>query len=507
MLPGFHADPSICRVGDDYYLATSSFEYFPGVPIFHSRDLVHWRQIGNVLTRKSQLNLEGLGSSLGIYAPTLRYHRGTFYMVTTVVGGGGNFYVTAPDAAGPWSDPVWLDREGADPSLFFDEDGKVYYQRQVGGRDGFIGQHELNPGTGRPEGEMRDLWSGTGGIWPEGPHMYKVGDCYYLLISEGGTSYEHCLTVARSRSPWGPFESNSANPILTHRHLPEHPFHALGHGDFVETPGGWWVVFLGIRPRGGRFHHLGRETFLAPVEWSGDGWPVVNGARPISESLPVPALATHEFSREPVRDDFTNAELEPCWQFVRNPDPQCWSLTERPGWLRLRGLAGSLRDTAPVAFVGRAQTAFTMRISARMDFDPKSPCEEAGLALRGNERNHCIAGIRLRDGARRAFLRTVLDDLAVEHFSDAVLPDAAVVFSIVAEPLRYTFFVRESEGVDVALGSLPTQELSTEVLSAQKAAEVMTFTGVYAGVYASGNGRPSSEPADFDWFDFEIGGN
>ena len=240
ILSGFYPDPSICRVGDDYYLVNSSFEYFPGVPIFHSKDLVHWRQIGYCLTRKSQVPLDRIQSSGGIYAPTLRYYDGTFYMVTTNVYGGGNFYVTAKNPAGLWSEPVWFHDGGIDPSLFFDDDGKVYYTRHEGMGDGYIAQQFLNLETGRLEGPLKNIWRGTGGVWPEGPHLYKIRGKYFLMIAEGGTSYDHMVTIARSDSPFGPFESNPNNPILTHRNRTDHPIQALGHADFVETPDGWW---------------------------------------------------------------------------------------------------------------------------------------------------------------------------------------------------------------------------------------------------------------------------
>src|SRR4030042_2877344 len=217
IISGFYPDPSICRVGEDYYLFTSSFEYFPGVPIFHSKDLVHWRQIGYCLTRKSQLPLNNVRASGGIYAPTLRYHDGTFYMVTTNVDGGGNFYVTAKNPAGPWSEPVWLDHSGMDPSLFFDDDGKVYYTRHEGAGDGYVAQRILNIETGKLEGPLRKIWGGTGGVWVESPHLYKINGKYYLTAAEGGTSYGHTQVIARSDSPWGPFESCPYNPILTHR--------------------------------------------------------------------------------------------------------------------------------------------------------------------------------------------------------------------------------------------------------------------------------------------------
>jgi xylan 1,4-beta-xylosidase len=276
VIRGFHPDPSICRVGDDYYLAVSSFEFFPGVPLFHSRDLVNWRKIGHALTRQSQLDLSQARCSQGIFAPTLRHHEGTFYLTTTNVGGGGNFLVTATDPAGPWSDPVWIDRDAFDPSLFFDDDGRVYYTRREGQR---IAQAEIDVRSGRLGTPLRIIADAFSSTDAEGPHLYKSNGFYYLLCAEGGTGYGHMVTIGRSRSPWGPFESCPWNPILTHRHVIPSPIRYTGHGDLVQTPdGAWWMVFLGTRhhPRRGYcFHVLGREVFLAPVTWR-DDWPIVN---------------------------------------------------------------------------------------------------------------------------------------------------------------------------------------------------------------------------------------
>ena len=220
ILSGMYPDPSICRVGADFYLVTSSFEYFPGVPIFHSRDLVNWTQIGHVLTRESQLNLTGVYSSGGIYAPTLRHHAGRFYMITTLVGSpkpGGNFYVTADDPRGPWSDPIWIDKDGFDPSLLF-ADGEVYYLRDGKGPTNDhprVYQARLEPGMGTLRDPMQVIWEGTGGIWPEGAHLYKMKGRYYLFAAEGGTEYGHAEVVGRSDSPFGPFEPSPRNPILS----------------------------------------------------------------------------------------------------------------------------------------------------------------------------------------------------------------------------------------------------------------------------------------------------
>lgn len=501
VLPGFYADPSICKVGDDYYLVTSTFEYFPGVPIFQSRDLVNWKQIGHVLTRKSQLNLDKMRASRGIFAPTIRHHNGTFYMITTHVGGGGNFYVTATNVAGPWSEPVWLDRAGIDPSLFFDDDGKVYYTRQVDGERGYSGQQILNLETGKLEGDIKELWRGTGGVWPEGPHLYKVNGKYYLMISEGGTSYDHMITVARSDSPWGPFEPNPKNPILTHRHLPDNPFQALGHGDLVETPDGWWVTFLGFRPQGGRYHHLGRETFLAPVTWQ-DGWPVINGGQPIPAVLPAPKLKPSPWPQEAERDEFDSPALRLCWNYLRNPVESDYSLTAKRGTLRLHGSAITLNDVDSPTFIGRRQTALHCRAATRLSFNPRETNEEAGLALRGNDNNHFEIGITLRDGVRKVFFRQVLDGKTIEPMTYADVPDGDLILSVKAEPLAYEFFYQPDGGAEISLGRAWTRDLSTEQMNTQRNAG-FNFTGVYIGLYTTGNGRRSTVPADFDWFDYQ----
>ncbi len=506
IIPGFYPDPSICRVGDDYYLVNSSFEYFPGVPIFHSKDLVHWRQIGHVLTRKSQLNLDHEYSSGGIFAPTLRYHQGTFYMITTKVGGGGgNFYVTATNAAGPWSDPVWLDREGIDPSLFFEDDGTVYYTRQVDGEHGYSGQQILNLQTGKLEGPRKELWRGTGGVWPEGPHLYKVHGKYYLMISEGGTSFNHSLTIARSDTPWGPFEPDPENPILTHRTLPENPLQGLGHGDLVETPDGWWIVFLGFRPQGGPFQHLGRETFLAPVTWT-NGWPRINDGQPITATLPAPKLPPYSWPSEPARDDFDTTNLSLHWCFVRNPAAADYSLTERPGWLRLRGAAATLNDEQSPTFIGRRQSELNCRLATKLDFQPRQTNEEAGLTLRGNERNHFDLVVALVDGKRQVGLRKIMAGVLGEPVSFHELPPGDVVLTVKAAPETYEFFYQATGGGETSLGTARTRDLSTELLTAQKGAH-FNFTGVVAGLFATGNGRVSSVPADFDWFELAAASN
>ena len=494
ILSGFYPDPSICRVGDDYYLVNSSFEYFPGVPIFHSRDLVHWQQIGYCLTRKSQLNLDHARASGGIYAPTLRYHHGTFYLVTTLVDKGGNFFVTATNPAGPWSEPVWIDHSGIDPSLFFDEDGTVYYDRHEGMGDGFIGQAKLDVQTGKLDGDLKEVWRGTGGVWPEGPHLYKINGKYFIMTAEGGTSYGHMVTIARSDSPWGPFVPNPKNPILTHRDRPDSPFQALGHADLVETPDGWWLVCLGIRPQGGKFHHLGRETYLAPVTWSVDGWPVVNGNGTLELTLPAPHLPQYLWKPEPARDEFSQPVLGLQWNFLRNPYAADWSLTNRPGWLRLKGSAVTMNDQDSPAFVGRRQTDLSCRASTLIAFDPKHDNEEAGLVLRGNEKNHFEIGLTRKDGKRQVFFRKIQDGKTNGPVSYVDSGAGDVILSVEAAPLTYDFFYQVGKEPAKKLGTALTRDLSSEKIDG--------FTGVFMGLYATGNGRKSTVPADFDWFEY-----
>ena len=489
IIPGFHPDPSICRVDTNYYLVNSSFEFFPGVPIYQSQDLVHWRQIGYCLTRKSQLNLDHARDSGGIYAPTLRYHDGTFYMITTLVDTGGNFFVTAKNPAGPWSDPVWVDRSGIDPSLLFDDDGTVYYTRHEGMGDGYIGQSKMDLPTGKPEGALREIWKGTSGVWPEGPHLYKIHGKYYLMIAEGGTSYGHMENIARSDSPWGPFVSDPHNPILTHRDQPEAPIQATGHADLVETPDGWWMVCLGIRPQGGQFHHLGRESYLTSVAWNSNGWPEVHD---VQLTLPAPNLPPSPAQPDPARDDFNSTNLQWQWNFLRNPYPQNYSLTERPGYLRLWGSTVTMNDQDSPAFVGRRQADLACNIDTSLSFDPRHENEEAGLVIRGNSKNHYDLGITWHDGRRQAFLRKILDGKTSGPVRYETIGPGDVVLSVKASPLAYEFVIQSPHDIAKNLGTALTRDLSSE--------KVGGFTGVYIGIYATGNGQTNSVPADFNWF-------
>ena len=513
IIPGFHPDPSICRAGDDFYLANSSCEYFPGVPIFHSRDLVHWEQIGHVLTRPSQLNLDGVKASAGIYAPTLRYHDGVFYMITTLVGQGAhkNFFVTAADPRGPWSEPMLLtNAPGIDPSLFFDDDGKVYY---TGNR---------RPDKVTPESKFREIWlqeielkqkalvGETTVILEEGAlrgannaessHLYKRDGYYYLMIAEGGTGENHAVTVFRSRNVRGPYEGNKKNPILTHRHLGrDYPIACTGHADLVQTPTDeWWMVLLGARPYGNFDYNLGRETFLARVVWE-DGWPVVNpGVGHVEFSAPGPHLTPHPFPAKPARTEFDSPEMGYEWNFLRTPCEPFWSLAERPGWLRLKLRPETLAEQANPSFVGRRITGFAFTATTALEFSPARDGESAGLVVEQSNNFHFRMEILHEDG------RTLVRLTQRRDGKDCVLagqpaPGTNILLRVSAsEPASLNFAFAVEDGKWVELKS----DVDATILSRRIAGG---FTGAFVGLYASGNGKTSSNVADFDWFEYRDG--
>jgi len=502
VIPGFYPDPSVCRVGEDYYLVTSSFEYFPGVPIFHSRDLVNWRQIGYCLTRESQLPLDNVPPSAGIWAPTIRYHSGKFYMTTTLVRQNEpvrNFIVTAEDPAGPWSDPVIIDQGGIDPSLFFDDDGSVYYTTNHGFSEyphGVISMSIIDIETGRRLTDIRPIWPGTGGIAPEGPHLYKIDGVYYLMIAEGGTHYGHMETIARSKSPWGPWEPCPHNPILTHRDDHMTAIQCTGHADLVQAhDGSWWLVHLGVRPAFYQKQYLGRETYLTPVTWDSNGWPVVNsGTKMTFLEMDVPTLPLCPWEKEPARDDFDNPRLRLYWNYLRNPNMADYSLTERPGWLRLRGSKFTLDDWGSPTFLGRRQQHHSMRASTLLDFYPQHEGEEAGLVAIMNSDHHYEIAVVREVRQRNVIVRRRVGDLKVV-VARAALTNGLVILEIIGEKEQYTFGFRYPDGPFLPLSKASTRYLCAEVAD--------TFTGVYLGMYASGNGRASTSPADFDWFEYE----
>ncbi|AEI44639.1 arabinofuranosidase [Paenibacillus mucilaginosus KNP414] len=517
ILPGMYPDPSICRVGEDYYMAASTFEYYPGVPIFHSRDLVNWRQLGHALDRPSQLNLDGVQVSRGIYAPTLRYHEGTFYMITTFVENATsvrrNFYVTAQDPAGPWSEPYWLeDAPGIDPSLFFDDDGRVYYtgNRMPPGGQLYpkhmeIWLQELDLNTHQLTGPKFSLWDGAlkGIHAQEGPHLYKVNGYYYLFIAEGGTGFTHSVTVARSESLTGPYESCKRNPILTHRHLGStSPIANVGHVDIVETQNGeWWMVCLASRPYGGSHRNLGRETFLVPMGWE-DGWPVVNPGKGVVELESVrPNLPEQRWSSLPACDHFDAPMLEDRWNFIRTPRGEFWSLEERPGYLRLRLKGDKITEPGNPAFVGRRQQHMSFAVRTAVEFAPQAAGEAAGLVLYQSPDYQIrveIVAAGSGAGTGGAAVRVVRREAGEERVL-AAREVSAVRLYLLAEAhgqsLRFAVAERAENWLTLA------EEIDGRLLSPDSAG---SFVGAYIGLFAESGDAPASagRAADFDYFEY-----
>jgi alpha-N-arabinofuranosidase len=505
ILKGFYPDPSICRVGEDYYLVTSSFEYFPGIPIFHSKDLVHWEQIGHVLNRPSQLNLDSVRVSGGVYAPTIRFHEGVFYVINTLIGKGGNFYVTATNPAGPWSDPVWIkDAPGIDPSLFFDTDNKVYYtgngrpvdntpdskKRHIWLQEFDLKQQKL---VGEKtiilvEGALHDAQSA------EAPHIYKKDGFYYLIIAEGGTGENHAVTVFRSKNIRGPYESNKKNPILTHRNLGRnYPIACTGHADIVDTQNGeWWMVLLGVRPYGGFHYNLGRETFLTPVSWE-ENWPVVNpGIGKVLFKQEGPNLPIFSIKQKLAIEEFDADTLGIEWNFLRTPNTKFWSLQENKGSLRIHLLPETITQLVSPAFIGRRQQDTSFEASCKMTFTPQLPNETAGLVLFMNNDYHFRFEKINKDGVgqlvvikRHAGKETIL--------ASSPCNQKSIELGVFAIGQAYGFKFKQANGTWKTIIS----NVDGRTLSRINAGG---FTGTYIGMYASSNGTVSSNYADFEWF-------
>ena len=487
VIPGFYSDPSVCRVGEDYYLVNSTFEYFPGVPVFHSKDLIHWEQIGSCITRATQLP-----KGLNIFATTIRYNKGVFYMITTNVGTGGNFFVTATDPAGSWSDPIWTDAQGIDPDLFFDEDGRVYLISST-----FI-LHEIDMKSGKFSSEGRKVWNGTGGRYAEGPHIYKKDGFYYLMAAEGGTEEAHSETIARSNSIWGPYNANPANPILAHANAAGqgNPIQGVGHADLVQAHDGtWWIVFHGYRnisSMGGVHHIAGRETCLAPVSWPKNGWPVINGNGTVTVNMTCPTLPFQIFPEQPARLNFDDKAPGLEWNYLRYPDFNNYSLTQRPGFLRLIGSEQTIENQKSPSFTGRRIRDLNFTASTCVEFDPKKENEEAGLILLNNG-THFDLLIKQSKGKRVLVARFRFGSVLHETEALALKP-GPVILSIQGQ--RSTFVFSYAQGKDLLkeVGKVEAKYLSSETVGG--------FTGVYVGLYATGNGKACLANADFDWFEY-----
>lgn len=478
ILPGFYPDPSICAVGDDFYLVNSTFAYFPGIPIMHSKDLAHWEQIGNACDRESQLPLGDTGHSRGLFAPTIRYHEGTFYIICTNVSYGGNFIITAQNPAGPWSEPHYIEgADGIDPSLFFDEDGTCYYIGthpnpagcQYDG-DWYIWIQELDIENMKLVGEVHNVWNGAmrNIIWPEGPHLYKIGEYYYIMHAEGGTGPDHAVTVCRSKNVYGPYENNFCNPILTHRHLGrKYPICYVGHADLVKTINDeWYMVMLAVRPLEG-YTTMGRETFLARVEWEND-WPVVNpGVGRLTDTVEINLPKWTAYTAESNEYVFsTMGQLPPEFMVLRNADKSHYSLEKGKGLLMLFD-THTLKEQASPSYLALRQKHHHFIAKALLDVSNLSEDKRAGIAYVQNN----LYNLRVEVNGKMA---------------EVILCEKGTDRRVISMPLQGSNPLEVSLEVDglsaaVIIEGQKSPEVDIRTLSTEAAGG---FTGCTVGLYA-----------------------
>lgn len=516
VLRGFHPDPSILRVGDDYYIATSTFEWFPGVEIHHSRDLIHWRLVSRPLRRTSQLDMRGNPNSGGVWAPCLSHGDGLFHLCFTNVRtlnipflDTPNFLVTSDRIDGEWSDPVFLNSSGFDPSLFHDDDGRKWLvnmfwdPRNPENPFGGILLQEYSPAQRRLVGPVKNIFAGTALGVTEGPHIYKCNGFYYLMTAEGGTSYFHAVTMARSRSIDGPYETDPENPVLTSKDAPRIEIQKSGHASLVETQNGeWYLAHLCGRPLTERGRCvLGRETCLQRVEWTRDGWlRLAGGGRHPRKEVEAPKLPAHPWVNDPVRDDFDSTELNAHFQTLRIPlGSDALSLSERPGFLRLKGKE-SLGSRHHQALVARRQQAYCCTVTTCLEFDPENSQQAAGLIcyydtehyyylrmMRGQSGGRCL-GVVACDKGRFEPMREA--EVSVTGWERCHL--RAVIRR---EELQ---FYHSRDGRDwIPIGTV----LDASKLSDEYCHPVLAFTGAFVGLCAqdlSGCNRA----ADFDYFEY-----
>lgn len=500
ILRGFCPDPSIIRAGEDYYIATSTFEWWPGVKLFHSKDLKHWEQIESPLKRESQLNMIGDPTSGGVWAPCLSYDGTYFYLVYTDVKtkkgryyNTHNYMVYTDDIRGEWSEPVYLNSIGFDPSLFHDTDGKKYLINMVNGFKGVLVQ-EIDPATWKLVGERKKVYAGSGIGCTEGPHMYHIGEWYYLLVAEGGTGYDHCVTMARSKSIWGPFETAPGNPILTSDKEDMSALQKCGHADFTDTPDGeWYMVHLCSRPLNGmKWCTLGRETAIQKMKWSEDGWlELAAGGKFAGSKTEEPlgnnigkGTVTEETERpgnvKDIHETFDGAKLPAGFVSPRISWENFTDLQSRPGWLRITGHE-SMNSLHRVSLVALRQQEANVYAETTVDFKPAYPEQLGGLTYMYDAMNFYILGITATEEGQR-ILTVVKSDTGIvtDEIEPVYLPEEGSVMmkaEIVENGAAVKFYYRLNETEEwIAAGN----SYSTEIVTDE---HCRGFTGAHFGLY------------------------
>ncbi len=506
VLQGFAPDPSIIRVGEDYYIAVSTFEWWPGVRLFHSKNLEHFEQISSPIRRESQLQMSGNPDSCGVWAPDLSYDGKRFWLVFTDVKtrdsskyyNTHNYVVWTDEISGEWSEPVYLNSTGFDPSLFHDRDGKTYLVNMINGFEG-IQVQQFDTHKMELTGKAEVIYKGTGRGFTEGPHLYHVGEWYYLLMAEGGTSYEHCITMSRSVSLWGEYTEDPQNPVLTSDL--EHPFalQKCGHGDLVETnQGEWYLVHLCARPDSRKKCVLGRETAVQKVQWNKEGWLRLSSGSRTGE-LQTESIITKRICHLPAsvkdRDDFSNISLGVQYSTLRVPAQRFMSLVERKGWLRLYG-RDFLNSHFEVGLIVRRQTRKKSGMICCMEFTAKTEREAAGAAYLYDSRNFYLL-LKTIDAEKREMIQLlesrdgcvrIINELKVHESS----PKIYLKIETDGAGERAAFFYSADENLYYSIGTADTGILTDE--------HCVGFTGAHFGLYCH-DMEQRKNYADFKFFE------
>lgn len=519
ILTGFYPDPSITKVGKDYYLVNSTFSYFPGIPVMHSRDLKNWKQVGNVIDRPSQMTFMGDRMTRGLFAPAIEYHNGTYYVTCTLIDHKGNFVVTAKNPAGPWSNPTFLPEvRGIDPSLYFEGDkAYVIYNSDPPGTPLYDGHRsikiiELNPQTLQTVGEAKIVVNGGVDIskkpvWIEGPHLMKRGDWYYLYAAEGGTSVNHTEVVFRSKAALGPFVPYEKNPILSQRELPKDrkdPITSAGHAQFVEGPDGkTYAIFLAVRPYEGNYYNTGRETFIVPVEWK-DEWPVtVPGPNGVQYSYKANFPEVKQPGALPQSGNFAytltfEKQLDPALLFLRTVDSTNFSLSKAKG-LTLKLKPETVAETGNPAFIGKRQQHMYGSAETELTFSAKAANETAGLVAFQDEKHFYYFCKSVENGKPVVQLfKSTADAKAPELLAKAPLKAAAgkVQLRINADGDTYSFrFSEDGKNYTLLKDKVDARFLSTQVAGG--------FIGCLYGMYGTSAGQLTTNTASFKWLKYE----
>lgn len=510
VIPGFNPDPCIVRVNNDYYIVTSTFEWFPGLPIYHSRDLVNWKQIGHALTRETQLKMTGINDSDGIFAASITYHKGLFYLMYTIVQDGinwslkgyPNYLVTAKDPAGPWSEPHHINNLGFDPSLFIDNDGKAYVlYRDMDHRIGKpaspgIGMHEFDLKTFKPIGTPKLIYSGWKPHEAEGPKMLKKGQYYYLFTADGGTGLGHLQAVARSKSIWGEYE-RAPTPVYTASQDPSWSVQRTGHGTLFNTPTGeWYTTHLATRPlvpQGKTL--LGRESFIQKIKWASNGWPVLaNGT--LKPDLKVPAPdSTSVLKPAPnfLVDEFSGPKPNIRYQYLREPYNESWlSLNRRKGYLSLKG-RNALGSRFEESLIAQRITSYNEQYETAVRFSPISFKQEAGITCYYNTKHYYALGFTF-DEKKGKIIKLIKTDNQYEEIAEVPMNSKTteVFLRVRVNKDKLLFYFSIDKKIWIAIGG----EQDFYNLSDERA---QGFTGPMVGLYNQ-DLLYGKEWADFDYF-------